>query len=103
VRIWVSGNFDSVQAIRDLGIQAKGQIFRLGDVASVTRGYVDPPASTMYFNGVPALGLAISMRSGGDVLELGKGLQAVADTLRQRFPRSEERRVGKEGRSRWSL
>ncbi|HET8703884.1 efflux RND transporter permease subunit [Castellaniella sp.] len=86
VRIQVSGNFDSVQAIRDLGIQAKGQIFRLGDVASVTRGYVDPPASRMYFNGVPALGLAISMRSGGDVLELGKGLQAVADTLRQRFP-----------------
>ncbi|WP_322998057.1 efflux RND transporter permease subunit [Castellaniella sp.] len=86
VRIQVSGNFDSVQDIRDLGIQAKGQIIRLGDVATVTRGYVDPPASRMYFNGAPALGLAISMRSGGDVLKLGDGLQAVAARLRQQFP-----------------
>ena len=86
VRIQVSGSFDSVQAIRDLGIQAHGQIFRLGDVATISRGYVDPPVTRMYFNGEPALGLAISMRSGGDVLALGAGLQAVAARLQQQFP-----------------
>ncbi len=86
VRLRVSGNFESVQAIRDIGIAANGHIVRLGDIAKVTRGYVDPPTYKMYFNGQPALGIAVSMRSGGDVLKLGKALQATAADLQRQFP-----------------
>lgn len=86
IELEVSGNFESIQAIRDIGIQANGQTFRLGDVATVTRGYVDPPSLKMYFNGQPALGLAVSMRDGGDVLRLGEALQATNARLEQEFP-----------------
>lgn len=86
ITLKVSGDFDSVQAIRDIGIQSHGQIFRLGDVATVLRGYIDPPTFKMYFDGQPALGLAISMRNGGDVLKLGKALRAATTRLQQQFP-----------------
>ena len=86
IQLRVSGSFDSLQAIRDLGVESHGQIFRLGDVATVSRGYIDPPAFKMYFNGKPALGLAISMRSGGDVLKLGKALTAAVARLQRQFP-----------------
>jgi multidrug efflux pump len=86
IQLRVSGDFQSVQSIRNIGIYANDHIFRLGDVAKVTRGYVDPPSLKMFFNGKPALGLAISMRSGGDVLKLGKQLAATAATLQKELP-----------------
>ncbi|MDE2346102.1 MAG: efflux RND transporter permease subunit, partial [Gammaproteobacteria bacterium] len=86
IQLRVSGNFESVQSIRDIGIYANNRTFRLGDIASVTRGYVSPPSFKMYFDGQPAIGLDISMRSGGDVLKLGKNLDAVAARLQAQFP-----------------
>jgi len=86
IQLNVSGDFDSVQSIRNIGIYANGHMFRLGDVATVKRGYVDPPQLKMFFNGQPAIGLAISMRAGGDVLRLGKDLSATAARLESNFP-----------------
>lgn len=86
IQLNVSGDFDSVQGIRNIGIYANGHMFRLGDVATVKRGYVDPPQLKMFFNGQPAVGLAISMRTGGDVLRLGKDLNAAAVHLESNFP-----------------
>ncbi|MGH8283417.1 MAG: efflux RND transporter permease subunit [Gammaproteobacteria bacterium] len=86
IQLRVSGDFQSVQSIRNIGIYANNHMFRLGDVAKVTRGYVDPPTFKMFFNGKPAIGLAISMRSGGDVLKLGKQLNATTARLVSEFP-----------------
>jgi multidrug efflux pump len=86
IQLNVSGDFDSVQSIRNIGIYANGHMFRLGDVATVKRGYVDPPQLKMFFDGKPAIGLAISMRTGGDVLRLGKDLNAAAEHLEGNFP-----------------
>jgi multidrug efflux pump subunit AcrB len=53
---------------------AGGRILRLGDVAEVTRGFADPPQPMFRVNGEPAIGLAIAMREGGDVLALGQNV-----------------------------
>jgi multidrug efflux pump len=79
VRVDVTGEFDSVEAIRNMGIRAGDRVFRLGDIAEVKRAVSDPPTSRLRFQGEPALGLAVSMRKGGDVIVLGRNLdQAIA-------------------------
>jgi multidrug efflux pump len=77
-RIYVrtTGTFDSIEAIRELSIRANNRIFRLGDIAEVRRGYVDPPQQQMRWLGREALGLGITMAAGGDVIELGRHLDA---------------------------
>jgi multidrug efflux pump len=75
----VSGAFGSLESIREIGIQANGRLFRLGDIAEVYRGYVDPPLLKLRYEGHEAIGLAIAMRKGGDIIELGHALkQAMA-------------------------
>jgi multidrug efflux pump len=90
VALRVSGQLDSVQAVADLRLRVGGensaQTFRLGDIASVTRGYVDPPVSTMRFRGREALGLAVSMLRRGDVLKLGDDLKRTMARLKLELP-----------------
>jgi multidrug efflux pump len=81
-----SGAFDSVDSIRNIAIRANGQLFRLGDVADVKRGYADPPQPRMRYEGRNALGIAVSMRDGGDILALGRDLDAAAQRLRPTLP-----------------
>ncbi|CAG1008497.1 Nickel and cobalt resistance protein CnrA [Burkholderiales bacterium] len=81
-----SGAFDSLDAIRDLSIRAGGRVFRLSDIATVTRGYVDPPQQTMRVAGREALGLGITMAAGGDVVRLGRDLDAEVARLRTQLP-----------------
>ena len=76
VYLRVSGAFDDVDDIRALPINANGKIFRLGDIATVERRAVEPAQPKMYFNGEPAIGIAASMKDGGNVLELGENLKA---------------------------
>lgn len=76
VRIQVSGSFDSVESIAGIGIRAGDKLFRLGDVARVWRGVADPPQSYMQWQGQPAVGLAVSMIRGGNVLRMGEAIQA---------------------------
>jgi len=81
-----TGAFDSVEAIRDISIRANEHLFRLGDVATVRRGYTDPAQPRMRYNGKNALGLAVSMRAGGDIIELGKHLDEAAARLAKTLP-----------------
>ncbi|WP_018971661.1 efflux RND transporter permease subunit [Rudaea cellulosilytica] len=81
-----SGAFDSVDQIRNISIRANGNLFRLGDIANVTRGYADPANPRMRFMGKNALGLAVSMRAGGDIIHLGKNLDETIARLQQTLP-----------------
>jgi multidrug efflux pump len=86
VHVRASGAFRSVEDIRDTAIQAGGRQFRLGDIARVWRGYADPPELLMHFNGQPAMGLAVSMRKGGDIIAMGRSLDAVMERMKAQLP-----------------
>lgn len=87
-RIWVrpTGNYASVEAIAATPVTVNGKTFRLGDIATVKRGYIDPPQNTMRFNGKPVLGMAITMKAGGDVLRLGKNLDEAMRQIQSKMP-----------------
>ncbi|MEQ0720120.1 efflux RND transporter permease subunit [Stutzerimonas stutzeri] len=86
VQLRVTGSFETVKEIRDFPIRVAGRTFRIGDVAEVHRGFNDPPAPRMRFMGEPALGLAVSMKSGGDILVLGEALEQEFARLQQELP-----------------
>jgi multidrug efflux pump len=86
VAVRVSGQLDSVSEVSGLLLRANGQTFRLGDIAEVTRGYVDPPIARMRFQGREAIGLAVSMVANGDVLNLGEDLKRTMARVRSELP-----------------
>lgn len=86
VQLRVSGRFDSVEEIRDFPIRVGDRTFRIGDVAEVRRGFNDPPAPRMRFMGEDAIGLAVAMKPGGDILVLGKALETEFARLQQSLP-----------------
>jgi multidrug efflux pump len=86
VQLRVSGAFRSVEQIRDFPIRAGGRTFRVGDVAEIKRGFTDPAAPRMRFMGENAIGIGVSMRPGGDIVELGKKLDAEFDRLQLTLP-----------------
>src|SRR5690606_33067311 len=86
VQLRVDGAFRSVEDIRALPIHAGDRTIPLGDTATVTRGFSDPPAPRMRYMGQDAIGLGVSMREGGDILRLGKALDAVFARLQQTLP-----------------
>ncbi len=71
-----SGAFDSLDEVRAIALRVNDRLFRLGDIAEVKRGYVDPPRETMRFAGREALGIGVTMVPGGDVIALGRALDA---------------------------
>ncbi|MBN8741578.1 MAG: multidrug transporter AcrB [Lysobacterales bacterium 69-70] len=81
-----SGAFDSEKAIGDIAIRANGRLFRLSDVAEVKRGYADPPQPRMRFMGKDGIGIAVSMKKGGDIIVLGRDLDAATHQLEQSLP-----------------
>jgi len=81
-----TGAFDSVESIRNISIRANERLFRLGDVANVRRGYTDPPQPRMRYAGKNALGMAVSMRAGGDIIQLGRDLDSAAVRLQKTLP-----------------
>ncbi|HTS55655.1 MAG TPA: efflux RND transporter permease subunit, partial [Burkholderiales bacterium] len=86
IYIRISGDFKSVESIREIGITAGGRLFRLGDIANVYRGYVDPPVMKFRYEGEDALGLAVSMRKGGDIIALGRALRAEMARIKANLP-----------------
>mgnify|MGYP001375521874 CR=1 FL=1 len=80
VLVRVSGPFTSLDDIRQVPVTAGGRTLRLGDIATVTRGYEDPPLYTVRHNGEPVLMLGISMTADGNIVELG---QAMADEVQR--------------------
>lgn len=92
LQLRVSGRFDSVEQIRQFPIRVGDRTFRIGDVAEVHRGFNDPPAPRMRFMGEDAIGLAVSMKDGGDILVLGKALEAEFARLAHNLPAGMELR-----------
>ena len=76
ILVRTSGGFKSEKDILAVNFAANGRLIRLGDIAKVTRGPSDPPQPLFRVNGKEAIGLAVSMRDGGDVLVLGKNIRA---------------------------
>ena len=86
VRLRVSGRFDSVDAIRNFPIRVGDRDFRIGDVATVQRGFSDPAAPRMRFMGKDALGIEVAMKPGGDIIKLGKSLDATFARIQRELP-----------------
>ncbi len=86
IHIRVSGDLKSVDAVREIGIEANGRQFRLGDIARIYRAYADPPTPKFRYMQEDAIGLSISMTKGGDILKLGDGLTVEIARLGANLP-----------------
>ncbi|MDP2229118.1 MAG: efflux RND transporter permease subunit, partial [Moraxellaceae bacterium] len=86
IQIRIEGQFDAVEDLRALPLRFSGRTFRLGDIATISRGYQDPPAPKLRFNGHEVIGLGISMAKGGDIIALGENLTAASARLRESLP-----------------
>jgi len=86
VALRVGGRFISEESLRAINLRINDRFFPLTDVATVTRGYVDPPSSLFRFNGKPAIGLAIGMKTGGNLLEFGAALDTMMTRIVQDLP-----------------
>jgi len=82
----VEGAVRTVDDIEKVVVRAGNRTFRLGDIATVTRGFVDPPTQSMRRNGERVTGLAVSMVDGGDILKLGKDLDAIVADVQKTLP-----------------
>ena len=86
LQLRVSGAFQSEEDVRNINFVVGGRVLRLADIANVRRGYADPPQPMFRVNGAPAIGLAIAMRDGGDILALGKNLTKAMTRLSADLP-----------------
>jgi multidrug efflux pump len=86
ISLRVTGAFDSDLDLLDINFVAGDRIVRLGDIAEVRRGYADPPQPMFRVNGKPAIGLAIAMRDGGDILALGRNISHAMAEIQADLP-----------------
>lgn len=86
VYLRLTGLPNTLKNIENLPISGNGRTLRLGDVATITRGYAEPAEPKMYFDGHPAIGIAISMVDGGNNLELGANLDKETVRIRNQLP-----------------
>jgi multidrug efflux pump subunit AcrB len=87
VQVRVAGQFNSVQELRSLPIRAgNGRQLRLGDIAEVVRGTIDPPEVLVRHDGQDSIALGISMAKGGDIIALGKALKGVVADIQRTLP-----------------
>lgn len=87
VQVRVAGQFNALEELRAMPIRgASGAQLRLGDIATITRGYVDPPSVKVRHDGHEVIALGVSMVKGGDIVALGKALQVVAKRIEQTLP-----------------
>lgn len=81
INIRVSGQFATEDAIRNINLRVNDRFFRLSDVAKITRGYSDPAQPLFRYNGKPAIGLAIGMKPGANLLNFGEALSKTMDRV----------------------
>ena len=86
VALRVGGQFASEESLRAVNFRINDRFFRLSDVATVTRGYTDPPKSLFRFRGEPAIGLAIGMKPNANLLEFGEALKAKMRVIESELP-----------------
>ena len=76
ISVRVNGQFVSEESLKAINLRINDRFFPLTDIAAITRGYIDPPTSLFRFNGEPAIGLAIGMKAGANLLDFGEALKA---------------------------
>jgi multidrug efflux pump len=86
INVRVTGAFSGAEAIAAVPVQADGRVFRLGDIATVKRGYEDPPTFVVRESGKPALGLGVSMAEGANIITLGENLKQVMNSVTAELP-----------------
>ena len=87
VQVRVAGQFGSLEQLRDMPIRGRsGNMLRLSDIASVTRGFVDPPQVLVRHQGKQVIALGVSMAKGGDIIALGKALQLASQRIESQLP-----------------
>ncbi|MBR0283599.1 MAG: efflux RND transporter permease subunit [Selenomonadaceae bacterium] len=86
VYLRLSGVFDDVEDIRNLPVSGNGKLFRLGDIAKVERRFAEPAEPKMFFNGEPAIGIAVSMVPGENILQLGDDLEQMEKAYQAELP-----------------
>jgi multidrug efflux pump subunit AcrB len=75
VPLRVTGAYDSVKAVAETPVEGNGRVFRLGDIATVTHGFIDPPDYQVRQEGKPAIGIGVVMAKGANILELGENVK----------------------------
>jgi multidrug efflux pump len=86
LQVRVTGALKTVKDLEDLELRANNTTFRLGDFATIKREYEDPPADKMRFNGKEVIGLGVSMEKGGNIIQMGKGLDATVANIKSKLP-----------------
>ncbi len=86
VQVRVGGQFNDVKALEAFPIRANGASFKLGDIATIQRAYVDPPQVKVRHQGREVIALGVSMAKGGDIIDLGKALKVATDGIRADLP-----------------
>ncbi|WFU39532.1 efflux RND transporter permease subunit [Bradyrhizobium sp. CB82] len=75
ISVRVNGQFTSEASLKAVNLRINDRFFPLTDVATITRGYADPPSTLFRYNGQPAIALAIGMKSGANLLQFGEALK----------------------------
>jgi multidrug efflux pump subunit AcrB len=75
VSLRVGGQFASEESLKAVNLRANNRFYRLSDIVTIKRGYADPPSTLFRYNGKPAIGLAIGMRQGGNLVRFGEALK----------------------------
>ena len=86
VYLRINGVFDSVDAVKNMPIRINNQTIRLGDIADVTMTYKDPSSPQFYYEGKPAIGIAISMDAGANNIDFGKAIDTKLKELKTMIP-----------------
>ncbi|CAL75769.1 RND efflux transporter [Bradyrhizobium sp. ORS 278] len=90
VPLRVTGALDGAKAVAETPVESNGRVFRLGDIATVTHGFVDPPTYKVHQEGKPALGIGVVTAKGANILELGKDVHAASDDFMKAVPQGIE-------------
>ena len=75
ISVRVNGQFASEESLKAINLRVNDRFFPLTDVATITRGYADPPTTLFRFNGQPAIALAIGMKTGANFLQVRRGAE----------------------------
>ena len=86
VLVRVGGQFDDAESIAAVNLRVGERFFNIGDIATVRRGYEDPPSALFRYNGKDAIGLQIGMREGGNILEFGQQVEALMANVARSLP-----------------
>ncbi len=86
LQVRVSGQTRTVKELEEMPLRINGNSLRLGDFATVTRGFIDPPRDKMRYNGKEVIGLGVSMMKGGDIIKLGRALDDKAAAIQAKLP-----------------